>query len=84
MSRDWQKDKRYLQELNNWEMDPDDEVVYKIATHYHQQYAAEKERGDMLKEALMIYISEGMYRDEAISFFSELLDSLYPKEEAKQ
>jgi hypothetical protein len=38
MSRDWQEDKRYIQELNNWELDPDDEDLFKIAT-YWLQYA---------------------------------------------
>jgi|GEM_PF-6458282 len=35
--RDWHKDKRYLEELNEWERDPDDEDLYKIASHWHAE-----------------------------------------------
>ncbi|WP_411552214.1 hypothetical protein [Paenibacillus lautus] len=49
MSRDWQKDRQYLETVNEWESgigEEDIDYLCEIATHYHQQYAAEKERGD--------------------------------------
>lgn len=48
MSRDWQKDRHYLETVNEWESgigEEDIDYLCEIATHYHQQYAAEKERG---------------------------------------
>lgn len=42
-----------------------------------------KAREQKLREAITLYISEDMYRDDAEPFFEELLTSLYPKEETK-
>lgn len=52
MNRDWQKDNRYLQELSEWELDPDDEDLYKIATHWHQHYAEVRDDAVLLREQL--------------------------------
>ncbi|MEK5167148.1 hypothetical protein NYE69_33240 [Paenibacillus sp. FSL R5-0527] len=48
--RDWQKDKRYLDQLNDWEIDPDDDDLYKTASYWHREAAAEKERADKAEQ----------------------------------
>lgn len=86
MSRDWKIDKAFLNStVSGWGRLGIKTVVLDIAVHYHQQYAAEKERADRLHKAIEKAVSQswGVSMLELLDIKKELTASLYPKEETK-
>lgn len=83
MSRDWQKDMERVENFADYQQWIDDpEPIEIVLKYWLQQYAAEKERGDRLHNAIERAVSQswGVKMLDLLDIKKELQASLYPKE----